>query len=240
MVESVRSNPRDEFPPRLKRLLEKRVNGRCSNPNCRKATSGPHQDPEKSVNVGFAAHITAARPRGPRYDAALTNAERSSANNGIWLCGGCAKLVDSDLSRYTVAFLRAWKHDAEQAALLELETKGNLPKVREHLPAEFTFGISYHEARELLIGAGWQPVMTWWPDQLPSLDIRIGNGKEFWRRGYREIKSTCPTGFAFCRFEFRDAHMNALAVITAGEEWPEQNWQVGVVSWFFRLADVTG
>jgi tetratricopeptide (TPR) repeat protein len=63
--------------------------------------------------VGVAAHITAASPGGPRYDAALSGAERSAALNGIWLCQTCSKLIDSDLSRYTADLLRQWKTRAE-------------------------------------------------------------------------------------------------------------------------------
>src|SRR4051812_16178668 len=41
---------------------------RCSNPACRKPTSGPLEDPAKAINIGVAAHITAAAPDGPRYN----------------------------------------------------------------------------------------------------------------------------------------------------------------------------
>ena len=66
--------------------------------------------------LGVAAHITAASPRGPRYNAALTDSERASALNGIWLCQNCAKLIDNDPHRYTVELLTHWKVVAEQLA----------------------------------------------------------------------------------------------------------------------------
>ncbi len=112
---------RDDFPNPVKVLLAKRVGYRCSNPDCRIITSGPHVDPMNSVNIGVAAHITAASPGGPRYDDSLTPEQRSDSSNGIWLCQKCAKLVDSDSTRYTVGKLLNWKHFAEQAALKELE-----------------------------------------------------------------------------------------------------------------------
>ncbi len=56
---------RDEFAIAVKDTLAKRVGFRCSNPGCRKPTSGPQEDPSKSVNVGVAAHITAAASDGP-------------------------------------------------------------------------------------------------------------------------------------------------------------------------------
>jgi hypothetical protein len=108
---------RDEFPLSVKRLLAERVGFRCSNPNCRQLTSGPSADPNKSLNIGVAAHITAASPGGPRYDANLSPEERKGPENGIWLCQNCAKLVDNDPQRYSSAVLYTWKLSAEAQAL---------------------------------------------------------------------------------------------------------------------------
>jgi hypothetical protein len=113
---------RDDFPERTKEILGKRVAMRCSNPSCRKPTCGPREDPAKSISIGVAAHITAASPGGLRYDASLSEAERSSIENGIWLCQNCAKLIDSDKDRYSVSCLRDWKARAEKAALESVET----------------------------------------------------------------------------------------------------------------------
>ena len=114
---------RDEFSVGTKELLAKRVGYRCSNPECRQPTSGPQEDPAKVINIGVAAHITGASPDGPRYDPSLNSEERCSANNGIWLCQTCGKLVDNDQSRYTVAALREWKRIAELAAVRALEQR---------------------------------------------------------------------------------------------------------------------
>jgi hypothetical protein len=83
---------------------------------CRAVTIGPGYETDATVNLGVAAHITAAAPGGPRFDELLAAAERSEAANGIWLCQGCAKLVDSDEPGYSVAVLRGWKSDAEEYA----------------------------------------------------------------------------------------------------------------------------
>lgn len=77
---------RDEFPPSVKEELAKRVGYLCSNPACRQPTSGPQSKPSGTVNIGVTAHITAASPDGPRYDASLSSEERKAASNGIWLC----------------------------------------------------------------------------------------------------------------------------------------------------------
>jgi len=114
---------RDNFTKPTIEMLAKRVGYRCSNPNCRQLTSGPRTVSDKAINVGEAAHITAAALDGPRYDSYLTPEERKSIDNGIWLCSKCAKLIDSDTDRYTVQLLRDWKRLSEEAALLEIEGK---------------------------------------------------------------------------------------------------------------------
>jgi hypothetical protein len=110
-----------DFAPKTKETLAKRVAMRCSNPLCQKVTSGPRDDPAMSVNIGVAAHITAASEGGPRYDVSLTPRQRSSSQNGIWLCQTCAKLVDNDVQRFTADLLREWKHRAENNTRLEVE-----------------------------------------------------------------------------------------------------------------------
>jgi hypothetical protein len=114
---------RDEFSQRVKDILARRVGVMCSNPSCRQPTSGPRDDPEKTVNVGVAAHIAAAIAGGPRYDIAMSSREHRSASNGIWLCQKCAKLIDDDPARYTVANLTEWKRTAEESAHREIEAR---------------------------------------------------------------------------------------------------------------------
>jgi hypothetical protein len=127
---------RDNFPPRIKDVLAKRVGGRCSNPNCGQPTSGPQEDPEKAINIGVASHISAAAPVGPRYDSSLTPAGRASAENGIWLCQTCGKLIDNDPERYTISVLREWKRSSEQYAAWQLENRSSTPPA----PAYSGFG----------------------------------------------------------------------------------------------------
>jgi hypothetical protein len=112
---------RDDFDRETKEVLARRVGNRCSNPNCRKLTSGPQANPSKALNIGVAAHITAGAPGGPRYDEHQTPKARKSIENGIWLCQNCAKLIDNDQLRYTTDLLHEWKRLSEQAVLLEVE-----------------------------------------------------------------------------------------------------------------------
>ena len=124
-------SPRDDFNQSTKLALALRVANRCSRPDCDAPTSGPHQQhSDRVVNIGVAAHISAAAPGGPRFDAQLSSEERAGAENGIWLCQNCAKLIDSDTARFTVAVLREWKLKAEDSAQRRLGTAA------ARLPAE--------------------------------------------------------------------------------------------------------
>ena len=56
---------RDEFDTKVKEALAKRVGVKCSNPDCRKPTSGPSDESNlKHTNIGVASHICAAAPGG--------------------------------------------------------------------------------------------------------------------------------------------------------------------------------
>jgi hypothetical protein len=111
---------RDDFSEPVKRTLAAHVGHRCSNPDCRALTSGPQEEPAKAVNLGVAAHISAAAPGGPRYDDARSPEQRSGIENGIWLCQNCAKLIDNDPARFSNELLTAWRLVAEHHARYEV------------------------------------------------------------------------------------------------------------------------
>lgn len=104
---------RDNFTRKTIDALAKRVGYMCSNPNCLKLTVGPSTEKDSFINLGVAAHITAASFNGPRYDGMLSKEIRSSINNGIWLCQTCSVLIDRDELLYTVEKLNTWKRIAE-------------------------------------------------------------------------------------------------------------------------------
>jgi hypothetical protein len=108
----------------IRRSLAQRVGLICSNPECRAHTVGPQTDPLKIIDVGVAAHITAASSGGPRFDPTLTDRERAGIANGIWLCQNCAKLVDSDIVHFSVSILRGWKLAAEWESRRRIGKRG--------------------------------------------------------------------------------------------------------------------
>lgn len=141
---------RDDFNSDTIRMLQERVGHRCSNPECRAPTAGPHSDPQKAVRVGRASHITAASPGGPRFDPTMSATERRSISNGIWLCATCAALVDVDPIRVPVSLLYEWKRMAEDFAATVLG------KTEPPAPDEWPGGVEYcgHCYTPVPIGAG--------------------------------------------------------------------------------------
>ena len=114
---------RDDFTSKIKDKLAKRVGYHCS--NCWKLTSGPGQSKDGVSLIGVAAHICAAAPGGPRYDKAMSSSERSSIENGIWLCQNCAHLIDTNTETYTVEVLHNMKDKAESRAQMEISANGS-------------------------------------------------------------------------------------------------------------------
>lgn len=107
----------DPFTATTAELLAKRAAFHCSRPGCGAPTIGPSEtEPDKSRSVGVAAHITASSPKGPRYDAALTSEQRRHADNGIWLCQTCSRLIDTNEGKdFPEKMLREWKAEHEAA-----------------------------------------------------------------------------------------------------------------------------
>lgn len=146
---------RDDFTDKTKELMARRTGWRCSNPFCRVLTCGAGEEADTAMNVGVAAHICAASPGGKRYDPSMTRETRRHISNGIWMCQTCAKLIDSDARRYTVALLRDWKSRAEREAMLELErSRSNTRKTEIPFPErirELAGAISSCESYESIL-----------------------------------------------------------------------------------------
>jgi hypothetical protein len=219
----------------MKETLAKRVAYRCSRPECRSPTVGPHAQASRVVNVGVAAHISAASAKGPRFDPNQSAEERAAIENAIWLCQTCAKLIDSDVDSFPTARLRAWKVEAEAEALRSLTGPADAAAYphadgSQHAPLPRIGGQFLTRAREQLFEAGWQPVFNHWSYQ-DDPRILNGNGPMMWARGFQEITDASGTGLAYCKFRYRDAYDNELMVVTAGElaegsDVPVWSWKI--------------
>lgn len=113
---------RDDFMAAVKTALAKRASYFCSNPGCRVTTLAPSkEDQSKSIYVGEASHITSAAPDGPRYNPLLTSEQRKDISNGIYLCKGCAKMIDVNNGiDHPEAMIRVWKAEHEAWVLNRL------------------------------------------------------------------------------------------------------------------------
>lgn len=164
---------RDDFDQKTKRELEYRVNCRCSNPSCRKTTSGPMLSATGFIRTGEAAHIYSASPGGKRYNPEMSSDERKSISNGIWLCENCHKLIDSDEYRYTPELLRAWKAIAEEEARIrQTNSNPNIPFSRTSNTKKHTIRI--FSIFLLFITVFILPVLlVYWLDIYVGLSARI-------------------------------------------------------------------
>lgn len=129
---------RDDFRAPVIRTIAQRAGYRCSNQTCLRPTIRP-DGAKDSASIGVAAHITAAAEGGPRYDPALSAEERAAADNGIWLCQTCSRLVDVDVVSHSEEQLREWKTLAEMRAYLglrgfEIVVSRNFKKLERAMP----------------------------------------------------------------------------------------------------------
>lgn len=116
---------RDNFTQKTKLELAGRAGNHCSNPSCRRITSGPSSTTNGTISLGVAAHITAASPGGARYNHNLSSEQRRGLDNGIWLCVECSALIDKVDSDYSVEQIQEWKRRSEISARSGIEFPGS-------------------------------------------------------------------------------------------------------------------
>ncbi|MDC5819504.1 hypothetical protein OPW19_06635 [Vibrio europaeus] len=111
------THSRHNFTEKTLRQLRENVANLCSNPECKVLTrSSKSDESESTCNLGVGAHITAAATGGPRYDPLMSESDRKSYSNGIWLCYNCSRIIDVDPHSYSVALLNEWRVEAENYA----------------------------------------------------------------------------------------------------------------------------
>lgn len=115
-----------DFSARTVDTLSRRAALRCSNPDCDKLTTGPNTDNVKATNIGEAAHIYGARPGAARYRSEMSDEERASITNAIWLCSDCHGRIDKDPGRFPDTLLFLWREKHEEKLLNEIGKPGEL------------------------------------------------------------------------------------------------------------------
>lgn len=108
---------REKDPPESQvRILFGRSGGRCAYPTCGKSLVIPSKNrKDQPKNVAKIAHIAAASPGGPRYDAGMEPNERRAESNLILLCGEHHDAVDTQTAFHTVEWMREAKQNHELA-----------------------------------------------------------------------------------------------------------------------------
>ena len=117
---------RDDFPRSVIDALGKRAAFICSNRDCRAQTLAPSEaEPTKYLYIGKAAHICAAAKGGPRYRSNMSAADRAAIGNAIFLCSGCADMIDKNNGAdFPEEILRQWKFDHEAWVTQNLNKRG--------------------------------------------------------------------------------------------------------------------
>lgn len=124
MDETHKNQDSERFKRSTIEILAKRAASMCSNPDCMALTSGPADADTSAINVGEAAHIYGARPGSARYDAKMSDGERSDITNAIWLCRNCHKLIDADPTRFQAELLFEWRRAHEHEIIRRLGKTG--------------------------------------------------------------------------------------------------------------------
>lgn len=122
-----------DFSDKTKQNLSARACNICSSPTCNALTVGPVDAiGALAVKLGEAAHIAGAKPNAARYDTSMTDDERASIDNGIWLCANCHTIIDKNNGEgYSIPMIIEWKskHEATLHALLHSH-RSPLPYLR--------------------------------------------------------------------------------------------------------------
>lgn len=96
-------------------LLYAKSSNRCAFPGCKNPIT------VKQTLIGNVCHIKAAKSGGPRYEPSQTNEERHGYDNLVLMCSIHNKVVDDDVTTYTVDNLKQMKtdHEAESTPIEE-------------------------------------------------------------------------------------------------------------------------
>lgn len=100
-------------------------------------------------------------------------------------------------------------------------------------PVPKIYGLTYDDARKLLIAEGWIPAKNHHMYGT-SVEASSGNGPIFWQRGYWEVEACSGTGSAHCLFRFFDPSKRVLVVVTEGEQAEDNSYSATVGRFFFE------
>lgn len=86
---------------------------RCAMPDCRKELVIEKTDSDPAAIIGRIAHIKGDKIGSARHDPNMTDNERNSCENLIFVCGDCHTKIDNQPNTYTVEKLLRIKNEHE-------------------------------------------------------------------------------------------------------------------------------
>ena len=120
-------------------------------------------DPKHAKSAGDGAHIVAESLDGPRGESPLTQAQRAMADNGVWLCPTCHRIVDFVRPQdFSIELLQQWKARARnwwqqnQGRSLQMAARPDLrPQVARPSPSDLVGARKFWQAHQPLAEGLW-------------------------------------------------------------------------------------
>ncbi len=105
------------IPLKDQKILCTKSGNRCAIPKCRKELVIDRTEDDCESIIGEMAHIKGEKPTAPRYNSDMTDNERNSYENLIFVCGNCHKIIDDQRNTYTSEKLHEVKKQHEEWVL---------------------------------------------------------------------------------------------------------------------------
>lgn len=126
-------------PFKDQKIIYIRSGNRCAILQCRRVLVLNKTDNDKESIIGEVAHIEGESLGSARYNPKMSNGQRNSCDNLIFLCPGCHKQVDDQPNTFTAGKLRdikknheEWVIDSTKQAIINITFK-ELREIAQHL-----------------------------------------------------------------------------------------------------------
>lgn len=113
----------------------------CSMPNCRKYLVSDESETDDPTLIGEECHIVARKNDGPRGESELTTDQRDEYENLILMCASCHKIIDDQVSLYSIDNLKRIKSEHISWVNSKLSQSERLNQKNEEYYADIIQGI---------------------------------------------------------------------------------------------------
>lgn len=149
--------------PKTLRALYLRSGNLCAHPKCETILIT-----KRGIMIGEVCHIEAAEEGGPRFNASMTNEQRSAQSNLMLLCSNHHTLVDRDTKTYTVSTLKKMK-DAHE---------GKFSEIADTLKQRFETQIKDHtDDTQATPASNFRTFLEHCGYEVPTGEIKVGLAK---------------------------------------------------------------